>query len=148
MKLRLAFLLSCCFCLATHAVGQLAPIAPTAPPPTKGACPETPGRKTAWFDPSQYLMHGNGVKILRPVSAPDPEYSEYARQKKISGTILLALAINAGGTVDTVKVVCSLEPSLDQKAVEAVEKWKFAPATKDGEPVPVQIEVSVGYRLY
>ena len=58
------------------------------------------------------------------------------------------MAINAEGTVDEVKVVCSLEPGLDANAVAAAKQWKFTPATKDGEPVPVQIEVSVGYSLY
>jgi TonB family protein len=37
---------------------------------------------------------------------------------------------------------------LDQKAVEAVKKWKFQPAEKDGRPVAVQINVEVNFRLY
>ncbi len=52
------------------------------------------------------------------------------------------------GTVDAVKVVCKLESGLDQNAADAAKQWKFIPATKDGKPVPVQIEVSVGFRLY
>lgn len=62
--------------------------------------------------------------------------------------VMLAVAINASGTVDRIKVVQPLEPGLDQKAVEAVQQWKFSPATKDGKPVAVQIPVSVGFRLY
>jgi TonB family protein len=114
----------------------------------KGPCPETVDSKTAWFDSNQYLLHNGGVMLGRATSIPDPEYSESARKAKIQGTVLLALAINADGTVDAVKVVCSLEPGLDQNAADAARKWKFTPATKDGKPVPIQIEVSVGYRLY
>jgi protein TonB len=93
-------------------------------------------------------LHEYGVKLGRATSAPDPEYSEPARKAKVQGTVLLALAINAEGTVDEVKVVCKLEPGLDQNAADAAKQSRFTPATKDGKPVPVQIEVSVGYRLY
>jgi protein TonB len=37
---------------------------------------------------------------------------------------------------------------LDQKAMEAVSKWRFRPATKDGKPVPVMVNVEVHFRLY
>jgi len=37
---------------------------------------------------------------------------------------------------------------LDEKAVEAVRSWRFDPATKDGKPVAVQIDVEVAFRLY
>jgi TonB family protein len=147
MKLRLTALLVCGLCLAVAATGQQQPA--FSPPPTiKGPCPEALNQKTAWFDPNLYMQHSNGVEIGRALSTPDPEYAESARKAKINGVVLLAVAINASGTVDAVKVVCKLEPGLDRNAAAAVKQWKFMPATKDGEPVPVQIEVSVGYRMY
>ena len=148
MKLRFAALLACGLCLATAATAQQQPAVWSPPATLKGPCPDTVGSKTAWFDTNQYPLQGNGVKGGRPFFHPDPEYSESARKSKTMGNVLLAVAINASGTVDAVKVVCKLEPGLDQNAVDAVKQWKFTPATKDGEPVPVQIEVSVGFRLY
>lgn len=93
-------------------------------------------------------MFGTGVKPGHALYAPNPQYSEPGRQGKIKGTVLLALAVNAGGTVDAVKIVRSLEPSLDQNAIAAVKTWKFTPATKDDKPVAVQIEVAVKFDLY
>jgi len=149
MNLRVTFLSVVIFSFATAAVGQQPSNSATTSSPQRQPeeCPFPPEGKT-WFDTSVYLPLGNGVKVGRAVSAPDPEYAESARQKKIQGCVLLAVAINAAGTVDVVKVLQPLEPGLDQKAVAAVQHWKFTPATKDGTPVAVQIPVSVGFRLY
>lgn len=149
MRLRHVTLLACALCLATAAAGQLQPgVGPTQNPSFTRGCPESPRGKTAWFDTCQYLPLGNGVKVGRPVSTPDPAYSELGRAAKIKGTVVLAVALNATGTVDAVRVVHPLEPSLDQNAIDAVRTWKFTSATKDGKPVPVQFEVSVGFDLY
>lgn len=50
------------------------------------------------------------MKIARAIYAPDPDYSESARKAKIQGTVQLAVAINATGMVDAVRVVEPLEP--------------------------------------
>ena len=149
MKLSRLTLLACALCLASVATGQSQQSVPwTSPPTLKAPCPDVLDSKSAWFDPNLYLLHTSDVKLGRPLYHPDPDYSESARQSKTMGTVLLALAINAAGTVDAVKVVCSLEPGLDANAVTAAKKWKFTSATKDDQPVPLQIEVSMGFRLY
>lgn len=150
MKLRITAPVVVILAVATTFVGQQHPASPSTSASQRQSdeCPFPPEGKTAWFDTKLYLQRENGVKLGRALSAPDPEYAESARQKKIQGCVLLAIAINATGTVDMIKVVKPLEPGLDQKAVEAVQQWKFTPATKNGEPVAVQIPVSVGFRLY
>jgi periplasmic protein TonB len=60
----------------------------------------------------------------------------------------LAVAPNAQGTVDDIKVARSLDASLDQASIDAVKQWKFNPATKDGKPVAVQFEAETQFRLY
>ena len=95
-----------------------------------------------------YLPIGNRVQRGHPLSAPDPQYFDSARRAKITGQVIFAVAINSTGVVDAVRVVNPLEPGLDQNAVAAIKKWQFTPATKDGKPVPIQMEVEVGYRLY
>jgi TonB family protein len=86
--------------------------------------------------------------MARATYTPEPEYSESARKAKIRGTVQLAVAIDATGVAHIVRVVKPLEPGLDQNAVEAIEKWRFTPATKDGKPVAVQMEVEVGSSLH
>ena len=51
------------------------------------------------------------------------------------------------GRVHNARVVKSLEPTLDARALEAVKTWKFTPSTKDGKPVAVEMEIEVRYDL-
>jgi TonB family protein len=149
MKRRFAFLLFGILCVAYIALGQSQAGSSSAHTSSAtNACPQPNPGKVAWFDTCTYLPIGNGVRPGHALSTPDPQYSESARQAKITGQVILAVAINATGVVDSVRVVKPLEPGLDENAVAAVSKWQFTPATKDGKPVAIQMEVAVGYRLY
>ena len=90
---------------------------------------------------------GGGVSAPVPIYQPEPEYSEEARKAKWQGTVLLSLVVDETGKAVGIKVTKSLGLGLDQKAIEAVEKWKFKPGMKDGKPVPVMASVEVNFRL-
>jgi TonB family protein len=96
---------------------------------------------------------GGAYRIGGGVSAPsvlykvEPEYSEEARKAKWQGTVVLSLVVDEGGKAQGIKVVRSLGLGLDQKAIEAVEKWKFKPGMKDGKSVPVIATIEVNFRL-
>jgi periplasmic protein TonB len=55
--------------------------------------------------------------------------------------------VNASGQVTNIKVIRSLGLGLDEKAIEAVGQWKFKPGMKDGQPVTVQAQVELNFRL-
>ncbi len=82
--------------------------------------------------------------IVRKV---DPEYSEKARKAKLNGTVLLRIVIDTNGKVARTAVVRGLGMGLDQKAIEAVLRWKFQPALKNGTPVAVIAMVEVNFHL-
>lgn len=98
-------------------------------------------------------MGGGAYRIGGGVSPPsilykvEPEYSEEARKAKFQGTVLLFVVVDEHGNPRDIKVIRPLGLGLDQKAVEAVEKWKFSPGKKDGKPVPVQAQIEVNFRL-
>jgi TonB family protein len=69
-------------------------------------------------------------------------------RRKHTCTVVLELIVTRDGLPEDIKVVRSVGPALDNKAIEAVRKWKFAPATKNGKPVTVQIRVEVKFALY
>jgi protein TonB len=91
---------------------------------------------------------GGGVSAPKVVYDPDPEYSEEARKAKYQGTVVLWLVVAPDGHPQQIRVQRSLGMGLDEKAMEAVRQWRFEPAKKDGQPVPVMINVEVNFRLY
>lgn len=91
---------------------------------------------------------GNGVSPPRPIYSPDPEFSEEARKAKYQGTVVLSLIVGPDGRTHNIEVRRSLGMGLDEKAIEAVEHWKFDPARKDGVAVAVMVNVEVNFHLY
>jgi TonB family protein len=91
---------------------------------------------------------GGGVAAPKLVYDPEPEYSEEARKAKYQGTCVLSVIVGPDGLAHDIKVTNTLGLGLDEKAIEAVKKWRFEPAVKDGKPVNVLISVQVNFRLY
>jgi len=77
------------------------------------------------------------------VKAPRVIYPEKPRKEHPKGVIVLRLVIGADGLPRSIKVKRPLSPELDEAATDAVKKWKFAPATKDDQPVAVMINVEM-----
>jgi TonB family protein len=86
---------------------------------------------------------GNGVTTPRVTHQVSPEHP--ARGFRISGTVLIGLVITSKGEPKEVHVVRSLEKDVDDAAVEAVKQWHFDPATKDGKPVAVKMNVEIRF---
>jgi protein TonB len=90
---------------------------------------------------------GGGVSRPELIFKPEPEYSEEARKAKFQGTVLLSIVVMADGSTSNIRVIRPLGLGLDEKAIEAVRKWKFRPSLKDGNPVAVHANVEVNFRL-
>ncbi|MBV9938804.1 MAG: TonB family protein [Acidobacteriaceae bacterium] len=96
---------------------------------------------------------GGAFRIGGDVSAPvlvskvEPEYSEEARKAKFSGSVLLSIVVDANGNPRDIHVVRQLGLGLDEKAIEAVMRWRFRPGMKGGHPVATQAQVEVNFRL-
>ena len=83
------------------------------------------------------------------ISQVAPEYSEKARKAKLQGFCVLSLIVEPDGTPSNIRVSRSLGMGLDEKAIEAVKKWRFQPSMKDGHPVRFgPVEIDVHFRLY
>jgi protein TonB len=107
------------------------PIAPLAP---KEKGPKVPVRV------------GGRVKEPRLVTRVEPRYPPLALQTHLQGTVIVDAIIDEHGDVTEVKVV-SGPPLLIQSALDAVRHWKYQPTYLNDEPVPVQLNVVVTFRL-
>ncbi|MGA3098098.1 MAG: energy transducer TonB [Bryobacteraceae bacterium] len=90
---------------------------------------------------------GGGVTAPTLLQKVEPEYSEEARKAKHSGTVVLYIEVTVDGRADNIRVQRSLGLGLDEKAIEAVKKWRFSPGKKDGKPVRVAATIEVNFRL-
>jgi len=90
---------------------------------------------------------GGGVSAPRVTHAPDPKYTEEARAAKYQGRCVLRLVVGEDGRPRDITVTNHLGYGLDEKAVDAVKRWKFIPAMKDGNPVAVYMNVEVAFHI-
>ena len=93
------------------------------------------------------------VALLSQISGPrvihkaDPEYTPEALEAKLVGEVILSLVVDTEGTPTEIKLIKGLGKGLDEKAVECLQKWRFKPGMRNGEPVPIKATVEINFRL-
>jgi protein TonB len=90
----------------------------------------------------------HGVTVPEVIYNPEPSFSDEARKAKAQGVVVLLLVVGKDGLPHGIRVGQSLGMGLDEKAMEAVGRWRFKPATLNGQPVATQIAVQVEFHLY
>jgi periplasmic protein TonB len=89
-----------------------------------------------------------GVTVPEVIYNPEPRFSDEARKAKVQGVVVLLVIVGKDGRTYGVRVGQSLGMGLDEKAIEAVGRWRFRPATLNGQPVATQIAVEMDFHLY
>jgi len=90
---------------------------------------------------------GSGIeppRLLREVKA---DYTDEARQRGIVGDVVLEIVVRRDGTVGDVRIMQGLAAGLNDRAVQAVRQWRFAPARRLGTTVDVIVEVAVEFKI-
>ena len=90
---------------------------------------------------------GGDVTMPSVIYKVDPEYTEEAHSAKIEGAVVLSVVVGADGLAHDVSIIKSLNPGLDRNAAVVIQQWRFAPATRNGEPVAVRATIEVNFRL-
>jgi TonB family protein len=104
-----------------------------------GAIPTEPGILQPGID---------GATLPVCMFCPSPDYTDLARTAKYRGTVELSLIVTKDGVVNSVMVLKGAPFSLTQKAIDAVQKWKFKPAKLHGQSVPVRVPVDIEFQPY
>lgn len=112
---------------------------PADEPPRSEPYKRQPAERTAPVrdDPGPTVGPEPAARDDRPAVktfAARPDYPEAARLAGIAGTVIVEAEIDTAGSVASTRVLRGVSPELDQAAREAVERWRFEPATSNGEP--------------
>jgi TonB family protein len=94
--------------------------------------------------PAQEIMHTSPPRVIHRV---DLEYTDEALSAKLQGTVVLSTVVGTDGAPGEIKVARGLGKGLDEKAVECLRQWRFAPALNHGEPLPAKVTVEMEFRL-
>jgi TonB family protein len=84
------------------------------------------------------------VKITKKVA---PAYPADAKEKHITGKVVLDVTVNEHGKVSTTKTKESADPSLEKAAIDAVKQWEFEPLKLDGKPVAFITTITLNFAL-
>lgn len=127
----------------------VAPIASRVSAAQDRPAPAAQGTPEAPWPPIGVVRMGPGIKHPRLLREVKPNYTRDAMREKVQGSVSLEAVVQADGTVGEVRVTRSLdrEFGLDDEAVACVKKWRFSPGTKDGEAVPVLVEIEMSFTL-
>ncbi len=98
-------------------------------------------------EPGMLIPGLDGVGIPECIYCPPPLYDDDARAAKYQGTIELSVVVTPDGRSDSILVLKGAPFLLNKQAIEAVQKWKFKPAEKDGKPVRVRVPIEITLRV-
>jgi len=106
------------------------------------------GRRTSSPPPGRGVYRA-GAEVMAPSleSKQEPEYSAEASVARLQGTVVLSVEIGTDGVARNLRVLRQLGMGLDEQAALAVQRWRFRPGTRDGEPVTVAATIEVNFRL-
>ena len=94
----------------------------------------------------QDLHVSQGVSRGLLVKEVQPAYPASARQMRIEGAVELLATISKNGDISAVKILDG-NTQLAHAAVDAVKQWKYKPYLLNGEPVEIQTQVTVKFKL-
>jgi len=106
-------------------------------------------RGNSSIDDSNRVMRMNDVtQRVRVLSKPEPQYTEEARRNQIIGTVILRVIFTRSAEITNIRVVQPLPFGLTERAIAAARQIRFQPASKDGHPVSVYMQLEYNFNLY
>jgi TonB family protein len=123
------------------------------------ADPDRPKEMKPWIalrvpDAAEAPVGADGIyRVGGDVSAPkviftvEPEFPK-GHKEVTSGICRLSLVVDASGVPQQVQIVKSLGPDFDESAVQAVKQYRFKPALRNDEPVPVRLKIEVNFQRF
>ena len=94
------------------------------------------------------MMNQRGDTPPRAISTSEPEFSDEARKNKIQGVVIVSVLVTEEGNPIDPQIIHSLDPGLDEKAIECALRYRFRPAMHEGTPIAARITIEMNFRFY
>lgn len=120
------------------------------PPPASavaGVVGGVPGGVPGGVVTEEPLRVGGAVTRPEKVSGANPVYTEMARKARLTGIVIIEAIIDERGNVVNARILKGLPMGLDRAALDAVQNWRFKPATLQGRPVKVYYTLTVNFQV-
>src|SRR5581483_6761228 len=107
------------------------------------------GSWIVWFAESEPLRDqtASTIRAPAPLRKVDPKYVPAAADEKVEGKVRLAAVIRKDGRVEHVELLQHLDERLDQSSEEALVKWEFEPARRNGIPIEVDAVFEIPFHI-
>jgi TonB family protein len=116
----------------------------------RGCCGEgaSTGNNPGNEDPDRIYPPREVTTRARVLSKPEPQYTEQARRDSITGTVILRAVFSRTGQVTNIQVIQKLGSGLTERAMAAAKQIRFVPATRNGQPVSMYMQLEYNFNLY
>jgi protein TonB len=113
-----------------------------------GCCGPGGGHGSNPEDPDRVFPPPQVDERARVIAKPEPQYTEDARRNLVMGTVVLRVVFSRTGEVTNIRALHALPFGLTERAIAAARQIRFRPATKDGRPVNVYMQLEYNFNLY
>jgi protein TonB len=117
-------------------------------PKAPGCCGPSGSRRNNPDDPERIYPVLQVSERARVLAKPEPQYTEEARRNAVTGSVVLRVVFSRTGEVINIRALQSLPFGLTEKAIAAARMIRFRPATRDGRPVNVYMQLEYNFNLY
>ena len=113
-----------------------------------GCCGPSGGQGNDVDDPDRVYPALQVTERARVLAKPEPQYTEEARRNAATGSVVLRVVFSRTGEVTNIRAVQSLPFGLTERAIAAARLIRFRPASRDGHPVNVYMQLEYNFNLY
>lgn len=99
-------------------------------------------------DPDRIYPPPQVTERAKVLVKPEPQYTEEARRNQITGSVVLRVVFSRTGEVINIRAIQALPFGLTERAIAAARQIRFQPATRDGRPVNVYMQLEYNFNLY
>lgn len=96
----------------------------------------------------KFAMYPNGIQGIQIHIQSHIKYPKNAKKERIQGTVVVNYLVDTDGHVKDIKIIKSIDPSIDNEAVRVIRKMKrWIPAVQNGRYVKCRYQQAIDFKI-